>query len=151
MNPRSEKSALRNLYAAKFPTAKYTAGHGKSHYTERTLLLPLIWIYIISNECSYYKIFIKKMPLNLHDYLLFQHLYCTVDSASCTVTESNIHMKSCIAYVKFSRKLKKRSYWRFTELFLSVYLFFWNAVGLCEWPDECHTDVSFVLTRLLFG
>ena len=42
--------------------------------------------------------------------LPFASTSCTVDSASCTVTESNIHVQSCKAGVKSSRKLKKRSY-----------------------------------------
>ena len=39
---------------------------------ERTLLP--IWIRAIFNECPYQKIFNRKMPLNLQNYLLFQHL-----------------------------------------------------------------------------
>ena len=58
------------------------------------------WVFLL-------KIFKRKMPLNLQGYLPLVSTSCIVDSTSCTVTESNIQVKSYRVHMTFSRKLKK--------------------------------------------
>ena len=72
------------------------------------------WVFLL-------EIFNAKMTINLQDYLLFQHLVLYVDWTSCTVLKSKIHAKSCKRHVKSSCEFKRRSYWRFSRIFLCVY------------------------------
>ena len=75
------------------------------------------------------------MPLNLQEYLLFQHISLLIQH----IVQSKLHVKSCNAHAISARKLKKPSYGSLTGLFLSVYthdiIFTYNCYNYTTLPD----------------
>ena len=101
-------------------------------YTERTVLLPLISIHVISNECSYYKNFNKKMPLSLQGFILFQNLVLLtrhlvlLQRVTCTWKHvkyiRNLHVNSINVCIKdFQNYFSLCTVFLLTKYFLSVY------------------------------
>ena len=84
--------------------------------------------------------------------LQFVSTSCNVDSTSCILSESNIHVKSCRVHVKFSTKLKNVNFKDFKDYIshcvvlslrsnaLDGSLFF--KTFLCEFPVDLISQIS---------